>query len=161
MIDRLHNWRDSIEGALDVIHQRDGHITPQAVVAEAGDEDSPLHSHFEWDDSKAAGGYRLWQARMLIKSVKIERPDDGRSMPKYLSVKIGPKRQYEEATTVVSDFDKWTAVLNDASASLGELEKHIEDLILVGHADEHVATAQLLKDSVVGLRERFDKVLSA
>ena len=83
-------------------------------------------------------------------------------MPKYLSVKIGTNRQYEEATVVVSDIDKWTAVLADASNSLSELEKHIEDLIFVGgQVDGRKDTARLLKDSVVNLRERFDRVLEA
>ena len=26
-----------------------------------------MHLIFEWDDSKAAEGYRLWQARMIIR----------------------------------------------------------------------------------------------
>ena len=153
---------EDVADALDTIHKRDGYLTPAMVIDEASDELSPLHAHFEWNDGKAADAHRLWQARMLIKSVKIERPNDGRSMPKYLSVKIGTNRQYEEATVVVSDIDKWTAVLADASNSLSELEKHIEDLIFVGgQVDGRKDTARRLKDSVVNLRERFDRVLEA
>ena len=44
----------------------DGIITPGAVVAQASNEDNPLHSCFEWDDMKAAAKWREQEARVLI-----------------------------------------------------------------------------------------------
>lgn len=41
------------------------------VLQEAQDENSVLHKHFEWDDSKAADSYRREQARTLIQRCKI------------------------------------------------------------------------------------------
>lgn len=41
------------------------------VLAEAKDENSILHKHFEWDDSTAAEKYRRDQARALIQRCKI------------------------------------------------------------------------------------------
>lgn len=52
--------------------ERDGRLLPADVVEAARDPASPLHSHFEWNDSAAAEKYRLDQARTLIRSVKIE-----------------------------------------------------------------------------------------
>ncbi len=49
-----------------------GLLNPESVVEHAKDISSPLHSHFEWDDSEAASKYRLHQARALIRSVKIQ-----------------------------------------------------------------------------------------
>ncbi len=49
----------------------DGTITPQTVLDDAQDPASPLHEHFEWDDTKAAQAYRLDQARQLIRSVRL------------------------------------------------------------------------------------------
>lgn len=51
--------------------ERDGRLQPADVVTDARDPTSPLHSHFEWDDSVAAERHRLSQARTLIRSVKI------------------------------------------------------------------------------------------
>lgn len=51
---------------------RAGTLTPQAVVEAAEAEDSPLHSHFEWDDAEAAVAHRLSQARGLIRSVRVQ-----------------------------------------------------------------------------------------
>lgn len=44
-----------------------GVLRPDAVVEDARDPASPLHSHFQWDDSKAAHAFRLEQARRLIR----------------------------------------------------------------------------------------------
>lgn len=50
----------------------DGLLNPESVVEHASDATSPLHSHFEWDDTEAARQHRLTQARTLIRSVKIQ-----------------------------------------------------------------------------------------
>lgn len=46
-----------------------GEVTPQDVVADARNENSPLHPFFEWDDGEAAEQHRLGQARGLIRAV--------------------------------------------------------------------------------------------
>jgi hypothetical protein len=43
-----------------------GQCTPERVVKEAADPNSPLHEDFEWDDTEAGRLYRLSQARALI-----------------------------------------------------------------------------------------------
>jgi hypothetical protein len=48
-----------------------GRLTPNAVVEDARDKDSPLHSVFEWDDAVAADRFRIEQARNLIQSFKV------------------------------------------------------------------------------------------
>lgn len=49
--------------------QAKGELTPQDVVADAKNPNSPLHTFFEWEDTEAAQLYRLSQARGLIRSV--------------------------------------------------------------------------------------------
>jgi hypothetical protein len=56
---------------LNAIMNKHGHLTPTIVVTAAKDKKSPLHKHFEWNDTKAAAKYRLWQARQLIMSVEV------------------------------------------------------------------------------------------
>lgn len=59
-------------GELEVIRERDGLITPPAVVESARPDSSPLHHHFEWDDTEAAHSFRLSQARGLIRRFEVE-----------------------------------------------------------------------------------------
>jgi hypothetical protein len=48
-----------------------GVLTIDSVLDEARDESSPLHKHFEWDDSVAADAHRRYQARVLIQRCRI------------------------------------------------------------------------------------------
>lgn len=51
--------------------QKGGVLTVDDVLVEAQDESSPLHKHFEWDDSAAADAHRRYQARVLIQRCRI------------------------------------------------------------------------------------------
>lgn len=61
---------NDIKKALDALVVN-GMIKPLDVINAASDKCSPLHAHFEWDDTKAAGRWRMEQARQLIRSVTI------------------------------------------------------------------------------------------
>lgn len=51
--------------------ERKGRLTPDTVIAEAADSNSPLHPLFEWDDAAAAREHRLDQARTIIREVIV------------------------------------------------------------------------------------------
>lgn len=61
----------AIAERLAAIYKKHSGITPNAVVEDARDPNSPLHKEFEWDDSKAAELYRLERARALIRRFPI------------------------------------------------------------------------------------------
>ncbi len=64
--------KTTVEQALrDLIKRNGGSITPAIVLQEAKKAKSPLHSHFNWDDSEAANQWRLSQAAELIRKVKV------------------------------------------------------------------------------------------
>ena len=48
-----------------------GTITPEIVLADAKRKGSPLHAFFTWEDGKAAEKYRLHEASMLIRRIKV------------------------------------------------------------------------------------------
>jgi hypothetical protein len=57
----------SIRSVCAEIDERDGSITPEAVVAAARPKNSPLHQLFDWDNEVAGDKWRNHQARILIK----------------------------------------------------------------------------------------------
>ena len=61
----------AVHKALTDLEDKNGRLTPEGVVRAASDPDSPLHEHFQWDDSEAAKSWRLQQARCLIHSVTV------------------------------------------------------------------------------------------
>ena len=56
---------------IKALADKHGGITPEIVLADARKKNSPLHSHFVWDDSTAAERYRLVQAAELIRRIKV------------------------------------------------------------------------------------------
>jgi len=57
---------------LQELHDARGSLTPDIVLQDARDPESPLHSEFTWDSEEAARKWNLEEARRLIRSVKIE-----------------------------------------------------------------------------------------
>tara|TARA_R110000787_G_scaffold61155_2_gene138614 strand:+ start:111 stop:593 length:483 start_codon:yes stop_codon:yes gene_type:complete len=118
----------TVDQALQALNELHGHLTPDLVLAAATKKTSPLHSMFLWDDTAAANEHRKWQARKLIRSVKIERPD-GDLTPRYMSIKIENERRYEDVSLVLLDHDKYQTVLDDLDKVIKDLEHRIESLI--------------------------------
>ena len=56
---------------LEELRQVNTRLTPDIVVEDAKDEKSPLHDEFEWDDSIAAGAYRIDQAKFLLRHILV------------------------------------------------------------------------------------------
>lgn len=64
--------QEGIRAALLALYEaHDGMLSAREVVEAARDNASPLHDEFEWDDDMAAEQYRLAQAGMLIRRVKL------------------------------------------------------------------------------------------
>lgn len=60
-----------IRASLASLARRDGVLTAEAVLEEAQPETSPLHRLFTWDNEEAGHQYRLFQARLLIRRVRV------------------------------------------------------------------------------------------
>ena len=62
---------ETARSTLHALYERDGKLTAETVVDEARVPGSPLSRYFEWDDEIAAHGYRLVQARELIRRYTV------------------------------------------------------------------------------------------
>lgn len=97
----------AVANELQKIYDENGELTAPLVLSEAASPSSPLHRHFEWDDSVAGQKYRLEQARDLIRSVRIEVLDDSPSGPRrvraYLNAVDESGRSYRRTEDVVAN----------------------------------------------------------
>lgn len=96
-----------------------GRLTPEAVVEDARDEESPLHASFEWDDAKAAADHRLNQARTLIRSVKVEYNTESRvvSAPFYVhDPEAGDEQGYVPVAKLRNEADLASEVMRSEMA---------------------------------------------
>ena len=149
----------SVDQALSALNDAHGRLTTDIVLEAATNVDSPLHKIFEWDDTVAAHAHRRWQARRLIKSVKIERPD-GDLTPRYLSIKIENERWYEDISLIVQDHDKYISVLTDIEAMIKDLEHRIESLIQLQDSRLTGLGTTKLRDGIQSLRRHFEEATS-
>lgn len=99
-----------------------GILQPAAIVEAATPEDSPLHSRFEWDDSKASHEYRLFQARQLIR-VSVHVISGVSSEPERIWVSL---RQDREA--VGGGYRPLVEVLTDENMRQQLLHEALEDM---------------------------------
>ncbi len=104
-----------------------GRLTPSAVVEAARASSSPLHRHFEWDDSKAAEAYRRDQAREIISVIRCE---EGGEEPTraFLSVKDGAGTAYRTKQEVSTSVELQLAVLKQAERDLDAFTKRYREL---------------------------------
>ena len=117
---------------LDRIRTRaNGRLTPESVLDAARRIRSPLHDHFEWDDTKAAHSYRVDQAGHLIRSIEIfdAIPDQSRPIRAFVSVVRDDDRSYVSVAHAMSDTELRQQVLDRAWRELESWRDRHEELV--------------------------------
>jgi hypothetical protein len=125
---------ERIRRELDRIARENGGILlPTKVVEAARPNSSVLHCKFEWNNTKAAAKYRIWQARQLI-SVTVNIVGESESNEQvWVSLKADRERDggYRSLVAVMSDADLRAQLLRDAYADMEVFEnkyKHLQEL---------------------------------
>jgi hypothetical protein len=97
-------------------HSKDKLLHPEDIVAYAMNENTALHSKFEWDDGKAGQEYRIWQARQLIKVIVRIIPRTNIPTTVYVSLKKDRYGEggYRALVDVLSHEDLRQQLLKDA-----------------------------------------------
>ena len=121
--------------------QKDGYISPEDVVVAARIPESPLHDRFLWDDSEAAHRFRLVQAGMLLRRVKITvirmEGDQDQNIITVTPVRrfqSDPNRRqlregsYARVEDLMADPDKRVALLQSARTELLAIRKRYAEL---------------------------------
>ena len=106
-----------------------GRLTPAMVVDDARPKMSPLHNAFEWDDTKAAAGFRLVQAGDLIRCIIVVTDEAPDAPPVRAFVNIETDdRHYTSIQHAMSDKDLRLQVVNRAMSELTQWETRYRDL---------------------------------
>ena len=128
-----HPEAKEVGAHLDMLRQRlNGELQPADVVADAKNPNSPLHSFFEWSDTKAAHEHRLQQARGLIRSVvaiyvREEKP--AVRTRAFVHIPQGETSHYRSADHAMSQRDTRDIVLKRALEELIGWQRRYKDLL--------------------------------
>lgn len=102
-----------------------GVLRGEDIVAFAANKKTTLHDWFEWDNTKAAYNYRLFQARQLVRvSVEIlpRTSVDYRAFVSLVADQQQPGGGYRVTSEVLDDTDMRASFLEQALEELGRFE---------------------------------------
>lgn len=104
-------------------------LSAQTLLDANRDADAPMHNEFEWDDEKAAEGYRLSQARHIINCLCIKAEASPTKEPLRAFFKIERKdSEYESLGVILQSEDKYNNLLRAALTELKAFEKKYRQL---------------------------------
>ena len=124
---------------LERIYERDGSITPEAVVEDSTDPSAPLHGCFEWDNEKAAHKYRITQAQGIIRCiVSVDTPVQSCEPVRAF---VSTRQVYKPITVVMDDEAARAELLRSALCELENFKRKyatLQELSAVFAAIEEV-----------------------
>lgn len=121
----MKTWKDEID---EIRKAHGGVLHARAIVEYARDRATALHAKFEWNNSKAAEQYRLWQARQLI-CLYVAPADTETGVVKvreYVSLSMDrtkPGGGYRALSEVVSNEFLYQQLLDDALTELQRMQQ--------------------------------------
>ncbi len=117
---------------VESIIEQHGGVTPEMLVAAATKKTSPLRDCFEWNDTVAARGYRLDQARYILRQIEvvIEREDKPalRVRAFHYIEDEEQGRRYVTITQARDDRDMWAQVKIRAMAEMKQWAEIYKDI---------------------------------
>lgn len=139
-----YSWNDDyklnidpniVGGVLEQLEAENGKVTADDFLEFSRPEESPTHSIFEWDDTKAAELWRHTQSRTTINNLRVEYANaDGERVKVSAFIKTsvpGSNTAYENIQMALSDEEKKEIVLARIQKELDSFiirNRHIEEL---------------------------------
>lgn len=158
--------REVIKAEIESLKRNDGLIVPADVVEAARDEGSPLHGHFQWDDTEAGHQYRLLQARQLIRVYVHAGKSDDESEPVRAFVSLTTDRVksgggYRTIAEVMSDDQLREQMLADALTRLKNIQQQYRQLAELSKVWEAVEAAEKKQTPSRSKRQRAQSMGAA
>lgn len=123
---------DIVGKHFEKLEKKYGEVNRVNVLDSARPEKSPIHSLFEWDDTKAAENYRLTQASMLICNLDIEVQTEDESKPitcrAFVNTSESVTGSFVNIQSAFQNEDTKEIVLQRALQELKAFEKKYENL---------------------------------
>lgn len=105
---------------------------PKVLLDSARNPSSPLHSFFEWDDTRAAEKYRLDQARSLLTRVKVFQAFGEQKVKIRAFVSLSSDRiaggGYRPIGAVMGNAERRDELLKTAKGELASFQKRYQNL---------------------------------
>lgn len=138
------NVREELQG----IYDKHGDLRPTVIVRQAADPESPLHSCFEWDESRAAHEYRLHQARKMLAKFKIVTENGEERLVHVPRIRLDGEPEgegkYRAMSAVLRVEDERARSLRELLRMVRGLNERVSPFVLAWSDDED--TAKVLRE---------------
>lgn len=138
----IYQWKEGAHVKLDaqaageelerIRTWNNGRLEAKAVVEASADPGAPLHGAFEWNDRKAADGFRVEQAKYLIRSIGVvvdQSDDEARPIRAFVSVMRDEDRSYTSTAHALADPELRAQVVAQAWAELEAWRRRHAELV--------------------------------
>jgi hypothetical protein len=140
----------------EIAQANNGSLTPDLVVKDASNLDSPLHELFEWDDGIAGHKYRIEQARQVITSVRVVITTEHKAVSTVYYVRDPNAEPTEQGYVSLdklrsnSDLARESIVMefSRAASYLQRARVHAEALGMAEDVDALIADVQKFKEEI-------------
>ncbi len=155
--------REAVRDELSRIAEKSaGILTPEAVISAAKRKESPLHLHFDWDVKKAAYEHWLYQARELIRSVRVVVKTERTTISAVAYVRdparAADEQGYVSTVSLIGDEEKARDVLIAEFSRAGSALRRARELAvafdMVGQIEAVTETIDLMRSKVEARVER-------
>lgn len=104
-------------------------VKPEEIVDKARDENTELHKCFEWDDTKAAEKYRVYQARQIVCHLIIrEVNDEPQKREVRFFYKTDNQEGYKPVSYIMRNEDEYHKLLDRALTELKAFQRKYSTL---------------------------------
>ena len=136
-----------------------GFLTAELVLQDAYDPASPLHSHFQWDDTEAAQQYRLAQAGHILRCIVILRGEEHKEpLRAFVVIRDADGSAYQDLQIVMNDALLREQVLSRALREAELWQSRYNDLVELATVFEAIAAT---KEKVAPRRRRTRQLVTA
>jgi hypothetical protein len=146
---------------LQRIRSLSGKLLPPDVVEESRPRNAPLHPAFEWDDTTAGEKYRVFQARNLIKAVRVVNIETGESAPVFIHIpKANGEQYYQDTTVAVQNVDEFVLAVEGLAKKVTGAQRALDDLRAAaeGRGAEVSALLGIVSQALATARETIARV---
>lgn len=128
-----HKVDPNIAGAVCAEMEAAGTLTADNLVEVSKPQNAPLHSEFEWNNTKAAEEWRKHQARHIINSLVVVTEPEEPAQGVRAFFKIEAREQhYESVVTIVQREDKYEALKATALRELIAIQRKYQQIAELG-----------------------------
>lgn len=120
----------ALEELQRIAAEHEDELRPADVVEAARPLTAPLHPAFEWDNKAAAEQYRLYQARHMVRSVRVVNVEQG-DRPAFIYVPPathGEQGAYRSPEVIVQHEDEWARAVRQLNQAITNARKALEDM---------------------------------